>query len=75
MLAALTAHKLEPKRLQAVQKQTDTAPWLFLLEARKDGRPALTWEPPLVLYNDDGTPSAAMRRIYREIQTREGESL
>ena len=75
VLAALTAHRLEPKRLQAVQKRADTAPWLFLLEARKDGRPALTWEPPLVLYNDNGTPSAAMRRIYREIQTREGESL
>ena len=75
VLAALTAHHLEPKRLQAVQKRGDTAPWLFLLEARKDGRPALTWEPPLVLYNDDGTPSAAMRRIYREIQTKEGESL
>lgn len=74
VLAALTAHHLEPKRLQAVQKRGDTPPWLFLLEARKDGRPALTWDPPLVLYNDDGTPSAAMREIYREITTREGES-
>ena len=75
VLAALTAHHLEPKRLQPVQKRSDTAPWLFLLEARKDGRPGLCWEPPLVLYNTDGTPSAAMRHIYREIQPREGESL
>lgn len=75
VLAALTAHKLEPKRLQPVQKRSDTAPWLFLLEARKDGRPGLCWEPPLVLYDDDGSPSAAMRHIYREIQPREGDSL
>lgn len=75
VLAALTAHHLEPKRLQAVQKRTDTAPWLFLLEARKDGRPGLVWEAPLVLYEKDGTPSAAMAAIYRDIQPREGDSL
>lgn len=74
VLAALTAHKLEPKRLRPVQKRSDTAPWLFLLEARKDGRPGLCWEPPLVLYNDDGGPSEAMRTIYRDIQSGEGES-
>ena len=50
----------------------DRAEWL---EARKDGRPGLCWEPPLVLYDPDGTPSAAMRHIYREIQPREGDSL
>ena len=69
VLAALTAHRLEPKRLQPVQKRADTAPWLFLLEARLDGRPGLTWLPPLVLYTEDGQPSAAMRVIYRDIQT------
>ena len=69
VLAALTAHRLEPKRLQPVQKRADTAPWLFLLEARLDGRPGLTWLPPLVLYTEDGQPSAAMREIYRDIQT------
>ena len=75
VLAALTAHHLEPKRLQPVQKRGDTAPWLFLLEARKDGRPGLCWEPPLVLYDDAGKPSAAMRHIYRDIQPGEGDFL
>lgn len=69
VLAALTAHRLEPKRLQPVQKRADTAPWLFLLEARKDGRPGLSWLPPLVLYTDEGQPTRAMQEIYREIQT------
>ena len=75
VLAALTAHKLEPKRLQPVQKRSDTAPWLFLLEARKDGRPGLTWLPPLTLYNADGTFTDAYREIYREIHTKVGDTV
>lgn len=66
VLAALTAHRLEPKRLVPVQQRADTAPWLFLLEARKDGRPGLTWEAPLILQNPDGTPSSTYREIYKE---------
>ena len=67
VLSALTAHHLEPKRLQAVQKRADTAPWLFLLEAKKDARSGLTWLPPLVLYTDEGEPTPALREIYREV--------
>ena len=67
VLVALTAHRLEPKRLQAVQKRSDTAPWLFLLEAKKDARSGLTWLPPLVLYTDGGDPTPALREIYREV--------
>lgn len=67
VLAALTAHHLEPKRLQTVQKRADTAPWLFLLEAKKDARSGLTWLPPLVLYTDEGEPTPALREIYREV--------
>ncbi len=48
VLAALTAAGLEPKRLQPVQARTDTAPWLFLLEARLGGRPGMDWLPPLL---------------------------
>ena len=67
VLSALTAHHLEPKRLQAVQKRADTAPWLFLLEAKKDARSGLTWLPPLVLYTAEGEPTPALREIYREV--------
>lgn len=74
VLAALTAYHLEPKRLQPVQKRSDTAPWLFLLEARKDGKPGLTWMPPLVLYNPDGTFTETYLEIYREIHTKVGDT-
>ncbi|MBQ1203473.1 MAG: methyltransferase [Clostridia bacterium] len=66
VLAALTACGLEPKRLQPVQQRADTAPWLFLLEARKGGRPGLVWEAPLCLQQSDGTPTAMYREIYGE---------
>lgn len=75
VMAALTAHRLEPKRLQPVQKRSDTAPWLFLLEARKDGKPGLTWMPPLALYNEDGTFTDVYREIYHDIQAKAGESV
>ena len=74
VLAALAAHRLEPKRLQPVQKCADTAPWLFLLEARKDGNPGLSWLPPLVLYNADGTVTDTYREIYRDITPKAGET-
>lgn len=64
VLAAATAHGLEPKRLQPVQQTADTPPWLFLLEAHKGGKAGLVWEAPLVLKNMDGTPSPAYRQIY-----------
>lgn len=45
---------LEPKRLRMVQQCPDTAPWLFLLEGRKGGKPFLTVEPPLIIEGPGG---------------------
>ena len=46
LLDAMRAHGLEPKRLRMVQHSAAHAPWLFLLEARRGGRPSMTIEPP-----------------------------
>ena len=45
-VCAMRAHGLEPKRLRMVQHSAAHAPWLFLLEARRGGRPSMTIEPP-----------------------------
>ncbi len=66
VLAALTAQGLEPKRLLPVQQTAGSPPWLVLLEARKGGRPGITWEAPLVLRAADGSPSAIYHEIYGE---------
>lgn len=49
---------LEPKRLRLVQQRVEKAPYLFLLECRKGGRPGLEAEPVLLLEGPE------MERIY-----------
>ncbi len=46
VLAALSAAGLEPKKLQPVQHRPEEAPWLVLIEAKKGGKPGLTWLAP-----------------------------
>ena len=64
LMCALRVHRLEPKRLRLVRHRTAGPVSLVLLEARKDGRPGLTFEPDLALYGPDGSESADYRRIY-----------
>jgi len=57
-IGAFQSAGLEPKRLRLVQQRDGKAPYLFLLECRKGGRPGLEAEPVLFL---DGPE---MERIY-----------
>ena len=50
LCAALAAHKLAPKRLQTVHGRKGQSARLVLLEARRQGRPGLKWEPSLYLH-------------------------
>ena len=49
VIDALCAAGLEPKRIRLVRTAPGKAPWLFLLEAQKDRRPGLRWEPDLLV--------------------------
>ncbi len=64
LCCALTATGLEPKRLRMVTPKPGAAPSLILLEARRGGKPGLTIEPALHLFDPDGTDSTESRRIY-----------
>lgn len=64
LLCALRSHALEPKRLRPVHSRTATAPSLVLLEGRRGGKPGLTVEPPLILQQADGSPTAELDAIY-----------
>ena len=68
LLCALRLHALEPKRLRLVCKTAGDAPSLVLLEGRRGGKPGLTVEPPLILQQVDGTPTAELDRIYFRTQ-------
>jgi tRNA1Val (adenine37-N6)-methyltransferase len=55
---------LTPKRFQLVYPSADKAANLVLIEALKDAKPMLHPEPPLVIYEADGTLTKQLQRIY-----------
>lgn len=64
LLCALRAAAMEPKRLRFVHQTAGAAPSLVLLEGRRGGKPGLTVEAPLILRNNDGSPTAELDAIY-----------
>ena len=57
-------YQLEPKRLRLCQQRREKAPFLFLLECRRGGKPGMTVEPVLLLEGPDGSPSQELEAIY-----------
>ncbi len=47
LIASLRAAGMEPKRLQLVQHNAGSSPYLLLCEARRGGHPAIVFEPVL----------------------------
>lgn len=64
MMAAMQAHQLAPKRIRTVHARPGRAPKFVLIEAVKGGGSGLHWLEPLVLGEEDGSPSAEWKRIY-----------
>lgn len=74
LLAALTRHHLEPKRLRMVQQRAGKAPWLVLVEGKKQAAPSLEIAPPLILEGEDGSLTPEALGIYRKAANRPGSS-
>lgn len=66
VLEKLRAEGMEPKRLRFVQADAGSPPWLFLCEARKDGRPGLRVLAPFCQKNPDGSPSEEQIKLYKK---------
>lgn len=67
MLEAMNAMQkahLEPKRFRLVYPSANKSANLALIECVKDARPTLHPEPPLIVYNPDGTETDELKRIY-----------
>lgn len=56
--------RIEPKRLRAVQSRPGIAPYIILIEGIKDGKPYMSWEPTLVIYDENGNESPETKTIY-----------
>ena len=66
------SHQLEPKRLRLVQQRAGKAPFLFLLECRRGGKPGMEVGPVLLLEREDGSPTQEIEAILRRLPGQPG---
>lgn len=64
VIDAMKKSGIEPKRLRFVQKDSKSAPWLFLIEGKKGSKPFLTVEKPFLI-NEGLEPSEETKKLYR----------
>lgn len=62
----LSRAALIPKRFRLIYPRVDKPANLVLVEAVKDARPTLQTEPPLIVYEQDGTMTPELRKIYHQ---------
>lgn len=62
----LSRAALIPKRFRMIYPRVDKPANLVLVEAVKDARPTLQPEPPLIVYEHDGTMTPELRKIYHQ---------
>lgn len=62
----LSRAALIPKRFRMIYPRVDKSANLVLVEAVKDARPTLQPEPPLIVYEQDGTMTPELRKIYHQ---------
>lgn len=67
IISLLRKYKLEPKVLQFVQPFVNKSPNLLLIKAVKNANAFLTMKEPLVVYNDDGSYTNDILKIYNKI--------
>ncbi len=64
IIMRMAAHGLEPKRMRLVYPYIDREPNMVLIEGVAGGRPQLTVEPPLIVYEAPGKYSQEILKIY-----------
>lgn len=57
-------YKLEPKNIRLVYPKINKEPNLVLIKATKEGKEFLKVETPLIVYNDDGSYTNEILKIY-----------
>ena len=57
---------IEPKTIRFVSKTPSDAPWLFLIEGRKGGKPFMNVMKNLYIKDENGNFSEEMMSIYEK---------
>ncbi len=66
IIEALKKYKLEPKNIRLIYPKITKEPNLVLIKATKCGKSFLKIEKPLIVYNNDGTYTDEILRIYNK---------
>lgn len=64
ILYTMRQYNIEPKYIRFVQPKIGKSPNLLLIEGLKNGKPNLKFFDPLIVYNEDGTYTDEIYRIY-----------
>lgn len=64
IMTTLSQYKMEPKRMQLVYPYVDQEPSMVLLEAVRGGKPRMTVEKPLIIYQSPGVYMPEISDIY-----------
>lgn len=64
IIVTLTKYKLEPKRMRLVYPFVDKEPNMVLLEAVKGGKPRMTVESPLIVFQEPGVYMPEITALY-----------
>ncbi len=64
LLSAMGQAGIEPKYLRMIHSKKDTDARLFIVEGVKGGRPGLKIDPPLVIYNKDGSYTCEIQKMF-----------
>ena len=64
IMTMLVKYKLEPKRMQLVYPYIDKEPNMVLIEAVRGGKPRMTVEKPLIVYQSPGVYMPEIYDIY-----------
>lgn len=64
IIRTLSKYKMEPKRMRMVHPFADREPNMVLIESVRGGRPRMTVEPPLIVFEEPGKYTAEIRDVY-----------
>lgn len=64
IMTTMSQYKLEPKRMQLVYPYIDKEPNMVLLEATRGGKPRMTVEKPLIVYQSPGVYTPEIYDVY-----------
>lgn len=64
IIVLLRQYKLEPKRMKLVYPFVDKDPNMVLIEANRGGRPRMTVEKPLIVYEEPGVYADEIYEVY-----------